>query len=105
MAPASMLNSSQQMPQADSSTYDKFNSLNQPEQSDASEQEPTGNSEATKLGDRFSLVYRQFQNLVDSTPAGDEAAKAAKDAINAMANWLNFAVQKVNEQKSGTSTY
>lgn len=98
MTPQGNLNGFPSLSQGSSQLYDKFNNMEQPAQAENPQDDSSGNSEVIKLSNRFSNVFRQFQDLVSTTQAGDEADKFAKDAITAMSNWLNLAAQKLNMQ-------
>lgn len=108
MTPQANLSGFPSLAQGSPQLYDKFNNMEPSAQTENPQDDTSGNSEVIKLSNRFSNVFRQFQDLVSTTQAGDEADKFAKDAITAMSNWLNLAAQKLNTQpkeNSGTSTY
>src|SRR5689334_14151854 len=106
MTPQGMLGNPSGAPTTNSNIYNQVagmgaNTLNQAQAPEDSKQQPQMESLVEKATKRFGAVFQNFTDLLESYPGSDKEAQMAKDAL---ANWFNSAVNKINES-GGNSTY
>ena len=103
MTPQGMMGGMLGPPAANSNLYNKVSSSGMAAREDqaSSDQQPQMDSLVEKATTRFGAVFNSFTSLVESYPGSDKEAEAVK---NALANWLNSVVNRINEN-SGNSTY
>lgn len=103
MTPQGMLGNALGAPAANSNLYNQVAGMgaNSAPAPDNSQQQPQMESLVEKATKRFGAVFQSFTDLLESYPGSDKEAQMAKDAL---ANWFNSAVNKINES-GGNSTY